>query len=121
MKEKILPELDDEFAKDCGPFQDVTELKADVRKKLEDAAKQKSDSGLRDQVVERLVDKNEVPVPPSLLQQEEQSMMRDLEGFMQMTGQSKATSMSEELHSTVHGRAERKVRAALLLGEIARL
>lgn len=121
IKEKVLPELDDEFAKDCGPFQTLLELRLDIRKKLEDAAKQKSDSGLRDQVVERLVDKNEVPVPPSLLQQEEQSMMRDLAGFMQMTGQGgKDMPMSEELHGTVHGRAERKVRAALLLGEIAR-
>lgn len=120
MKERILPDLDDEFAKDCGPFQTLLELRLDIRKKLEEAAKQKSESTLRDQVVERLVDKNEVPVPPSLQQQEEQSMIRDLQGFMQMTGQGQDVPMNEELQKTVKGRAERKVRAALLLGEIAR-
>lgn len=121
LKERILPDLDDEFAKDCGPFQTLLELRLDIRKKLEEAASQRSESALRDQVVERLVDKNEVPVPPSLLQQEEQSMLRDLAGFMQMTGQGGGEMpMNDELKKTVQGRAERKVRAALLLGEIAR-
>jgi trigger factor len=119
IKERLLPELDDEFAKDCGAFQTLLELRLDIRKRLEEHAKVRSDGALRDLVIERLVDKNPVPVPPSLIEQEEQRMVQEFAQFLSMTGQT-TTPLSEQMHKTMHGRAERKVRAAILLGEIAR-
>ena len=118
LQEKILPALDNEFAKDCGPFETVDALKADVKKKLEDAITARNQASLREQVVDRLVEKNQIPVPPSLLKQEEHHMMDELENFMKMTGQ--PIPSHDDMHHQVHDRAERKVRAALLLWEVAR-
>lgn len=119
IKERNLPELDDEFAKDCGDFKTLLELRLDIRKRLEESAKRRADGALRDLVIERLVDKNPVPVPPSMIEQEEEQMVREFAQFLSMTGQT-TTPLSEEMHKTMHSRAERKVRAAILLGEIAR-
>ena len=118
IKHKALPELDDEFAKDCGPFQTLLELRLDVRKKLEEAAKQRVENGLKEQAIERLVDKNPIPVPPSLVSQEEHQMAHDISGFLRMSGQQ--MQMPDDVTSRIRERAERKVRAALLFGEIAR-
>ncbi len=119
LKERTLPAVDDEFAKDCGDFPTLLELRHDIRKRLEETAKRRSDGALRDLVVERLVDKNPVPVPPSLIKQEEQRMVQEFAQFLSMTGQM-STPLSEEMHNTMHARAERKVLAAILLGELAR-
>ncbi len=119
IKERVLPEIDDEFAKDCGDFKTLLELRLDIRKHLEENAKRRSEGALRDLVIERLVDKNPVPVPPSLIEQQEQQMVQEFAQFLSMTGQT-TTPLSEEMHKTMHLRAERKVRGAILLGELAR-
>lgn len=119
IKERILPTLDDEFAKDCGDFKTLLELRLDVRKRLLEHAKTRSDGALRNLVVDRLIEKNPIPVPPSMIAQEEQRMAREFAQFLTMTGQT-TTPLSEEMHKTMHARAERQMRGAILLGEIAR-
>jgi trigger factor len=118
MREKILPELDDEFAKDCGDFATLLELRLDVRKKLEEVARRRGEAELREQAIEKLVDANPIPVPPSLIHHQEQMMAQELAQFLAYTGQD--SPMGEELQREMHARAERKVRAAILFGEIAR-
>jgi trigger factor len=118
MREKILPEVDDEFAKDCGDFATLLELRLDIRKKLEEAAKRRVEAEIRDQAVDKLVEANPIPVPPSLIEGQERAMMQELAQFLSYTGQD--APMTEELHKSMHVRAERKVRAAILFGEIAR-
>jgi trigger factor len=120
LKERVLPAVDDELAKDVGPFQTLLELRLDLRKKLEEAAKRRSEGAVRDAVVEKLVDANPVPVPPSLVEQEQRAMLREMVQFFQMTTGQAAPELDDETIATMRGRAERKVRAALLLGELAR-
>ncbi len=119
LKERILPAIDDEFAKDCGDFQTLLELRLDVRKRLEESARRRAEGALRDLVVERLVDKNPIIVPPSMVKEEQKQMVHEFAQFLSMTGQT-STPLSEEMHASMSSRAERKVRAALLLGELAR-
>ena len=118
MREKILPEVDDEFAKDCGDFGTLLELRLDLRKKLEEVAKRRGEAELKEQAIDKLVDANPIPVPPSLIEHQERMMVQELAQFLAYTGQD--SPMTEELHKEMHARAERKVRAAILFGEIAR-
>jgi trigger factor len=119
VREKVLPELDDELAKDLGDHQTLAELKTKTREQLEKGAKARADSAVREQLVEKLVEKNPVPVPPSLVSQAEQAMRQELAMFMQMTGQP-PQPLDEETEKTLRERAEKKVRAAILMGELAR-
>lgn len=116
LREKVLPELDDELAKDLGEYETLDELRQKTREKLVEAAKNRAQSSLREQVIEQLVEKNPVPVPPSLIDQQEQAMRRELAFLAQIAGPGFDFGASDEMRD----RAEKKVRAALLMGELAR-
>jgi trigger factor len=119
LKEKVLPDLDDEFAKDMGDeYESLEDLKKKIRDDLEESAKRKADSELKEQVVDKLIETNDIPVPPSMVQQQEQQMIMEFAQFMRMTGQN--MPLGEDLHDDVHKRALRRVKAAILLGGLAR-
>jgi len=120
LQERILPELDDELAKDLGDYQTLLELRLDIRKRLEEVARRRAESEIKEQLVDRLIDANDVPVPPSMVKQEEARMAYELAAFLQMTGNTRGPALAEELHDGMHERAERKVRAALILSAVAR-
>ncbi|MBX7194376.1 MAG: trigger factor [Sandaracinaceae bacterium] len=118
MKERKLPALDDELAKDIGDYASFAELTQKTRERLEESAKAQGERALRDLAIEKLVEKNAIPVPPSLLDQQLRAMLQEFMQLMQMMGQKPQLNpmMVEEMKP----RAEAKVRAALLLGELSR-
>lgn len=118
LRERILPELDDEFAKDVGEYETLADLRAKLRERLEESAKAKSESALREQAVEQLAIKNPIPVPPSLIDQQLRAMLGEYFQIMQMIGQQ--PDMGQDGFAEMRTRAESKVRAALLLGELSR-
>lgn len=117
LREKVLPALDDELAKDAGDYETLEELRAKTRERLQAAAEERSKSAVKEQLVEKLVEKNPIPVPPSLVTQQEAAMRKELQFFLQMTGQQ---GVVPELEEGLRERAENKVRAAILMGELAR-
>lgn len=79
LKEKQLPELDDDFAKAHTPFDSADELRADVRRDLERQARRHDDRELREALVDQLLDRNAVPVPESLERRYIGAMLQDIE------------------------------------------
>jgi trigger factor len=118
LHEKLLPELDDEFAKDCGDYETLLELRLKIREGLESNAKQQSDAQLKDQLIDSLIGLNDIPVPPSMVQQQQQMMMYEMAQFMQMAGQQGAPGA--DFFSGIDERAKRRVQAGILLGALAR-
>jgi trigger factor len=114
---KVLPALDDEFAKDLGEST-LAALRDSTRKRLEGAARERTDAEVREAVVEKLIDRNPVPVPPSMIDQELRAMLEQYVQIQSMLGQQ--LEFTEELQANFRQRAERKVRAGLLFGAIAR-
>jgi trigger factor len=120
IKERILPNLDDELAKDVGNFQTLVELRADIHTKLEKMVKDRSDTVLAEQIVEQLGEKNPVPVPPSLVEQQCRMMEMELLQNARRMGQRPTQADFQNIHGQVHADSEKKVRAGLLMAEIAR-
>ncbi len=118
LRERVLPELDDEFAKDVGEYETLTELRTKLRARLEEGAKAKSENQLRSHAVEELANKNPIPVPPSLTDQQLRSMLNEYVKIMQMIGQPPSFDPND-IHE-MRARAESKVRSAILLGELSR-
>lgn len=118
LHEKLLPELDDEFAKDCGDYATLLELRLKIREGLEGSAKQRSEAELKDQLIEGLIQANDIPVPPSMVRQQQQMMMYEMAQFMQMAGQQGAPGA--DFFSGIEERAQRRVQAGILLGSLAR-
>ncbi len=120
VKRRLLPALDDEFAKDVGNFQTLVELRADIHTRLERMLKGRAESAMADQVVDKLNENNPLDVPPSLVEQQCRMMEMELLQNARRAGQRVSQDDFRKIHGQVHADAERKVRAGLLMAAIAK-
>ncbi len=118
IKERVLPALDDEFAKDCGEYENLAGLKAKLEADQEKALKQKQSEAVAEQLVAELCSANPIPVPPSLVSQQAALTEREIAQAARRAGQ---RLDSAELRARINADAEQKVRAGLLMAEIAKI
>lgn len=118
IKERIFPKLDDDFAKDCEA-ESLDDLKAKLREKIAGELKQKASDAVAEQLVLALCRENPIPVPPSLVEQ--QSRVTEDELAQQARRRGQRFQLTGELRAQVRADSEMKVRAGLLMAEIARL
>lgn len=118
IKERQLPALDDEFAKDVGNFENLAALKDDIRARLGKQLEQQATESVAEQLVLGLCEKNPIPIPSSLVEQ--QCKMTESELAQQARRMGRPFRMDEQTHARVHADAEVKVRAGLLMAEIAK-
>jgi len=121
LKEKVLPELDDEFAKDLGAnFTTLVELRVDIFEKLKKAMKDRADQAVAEQIVLKLNEANPCEVPPSLVEAQARMMEQELSQQARRMGQRFTQEQARILATQVRADAERKVRAGLVMASIAR-
>jgi len=68
VREKVLPELDDDFALDQAGFDSLDELKEDIRAKLREADERRVEQAFREAVVDAVVKESQVEVPDALVE-----------------------------------------------------
>lgn len=119
IKERVLPAADDELAKDMGEFETLAELKADIKKQLEEQHKEQQENVLAERLVKALVEANPIPLPPSLVEQQMRVSEREVIMRAQMQGQ-QVTGVGEQLREQIKEDSETKVRAGLVMAEIAK-
>lgn len=120
IKRKILPDLDDEFAKDLGEYDSLAELRENIEKNLatrQDAATQQK---LRQAVVDVLVEKNSVDVPPVMVDRQLDFLMQDAEQAIQQSTDPRLREALDRLREESRTRAEQQVAGMLLLEAVAR-
>ncbi|MFO0679708.1 MAG: trigger factor [Polyangiaceae bacterium] len=120
IKEKVLPKLDDEFAKDVGDFASLDALKADIKSQLEKALKERSETSLAEQIVQKLNDANPLEVPPSLVEQQRRIMEQEIALQARRANARFTREQVDSLMGHIHQDAEKKVRAGLLMAAIAK-
>ena len=120
VKERELPAVDDELAKDVGSFGTLVELRADIHTKLEKMAKERSETSVAEQIVAKLNELNPCEGPPSLVMQQAQMLQQELTMQARRAGQRFTQQQAEELGRAVLADAERKVRAGLVMAGIAK-
>ncbi len=126
IREKELPELDDEFAGEVSEFDTLEEYKADVRAKLTET-KEKEAKNLREEaVVEAIVKDSDMEIPEAMVETRQKQMVDEFmqsitmqgltpEQYYQFTGASR-----ERLIAQVKPQAEKRIRARLVLEAIAK-
>jgi trigger factor len=119
LKERVLPELDDEFAKDLGEFATLAELTKDVEKSIEKGMKESADNAVAEQLVVELTKANPIPLPPSLVERQMRLTEQEILSQARRQGQT-ATGVGDELRQKILADSEVKVRAGLLMAEIAK-
>lgn len=86
VKVKEVPELNDEFAKDSSEFETLADLKADIKKKLEEANAEKAKREYEDELIKKVTENAEVDIPDVMIEKEVDFMVRDLEMKLKYQG-----------------------------------
>lgn len=126
VKELELPKLDDEFAKAVSDNQTLDDLKADIRRRLQNVAESRRRRDLGNKIVEKLVESHDFPLPEILIEREIDNMVSDGAGMAARMGMSyddylKAAGKTEdELRKEYRPDAEKRVKATLILESIAK-
>ena len=120
IKQKVLPTLDDEFAKDHGEHGSLEELKAAIRKRLEEELKHYQDEDLKEKIMTRLIENHALTIPPSMVERQTRYLMERYQSQIQQAGaESDPAPPMEEARKNLEGRAARQVQATLLVEKIS--
>ena len=79
IKEKELPELDDEFAKDVSEFDTLEDLKADAKAKLQKTKDEYADRELENKLVKMAAENATVEIPEAMIDSQVENMVYDFE------------------------------------------
>ncbi|MBE7053317.1 MAG: trigger factor [Ruminococcaceae bacterium] len=88
IKEKQLPEINDDFIKDISEFDTVDEYKADIKAKLDKSNEDKAKAELENKLVEKLVEGIEVEIPECMIKTQLDNIAQDFDYRLQMQGMS---------------------------------
>ena len=128
VNELRLPELNDEFAAKCGPFTDVKELKADIKREITAQKEREAKEKLKDELVAELADSSKVALPELLIDDQMRSIEQDLmqnlsyrgltmDSYLKTQGfKDKADWQKKEARPA----AEKRVKAGLVLAELSK-
>lgn len=119
IKEKSLPALDDEFAKDAGAAS-LEDLKTKIRKDLEATQARAQRQDLEKQVIDGLLQRNTFDVPPSQVADRAKHLTEQLRSFLREQGASDEEwkANQDKLMERNRPEAERQVRLSYILGKI---
>ena len=127
IKESVLPEADDEFAKDVSEFDTFAEYRADVQAKLAERAEKAAEAAFEEKIIDALLEKMEADIPAVMFDEETDNFVRDYESRMRMQGLDLATYFKytgmtlENLKEQMRPQAEKQVKVRLALEKIAKL
>jgi trigger factor len=125
VREKVLPELDDDFASEASEFETLEELRADIAKRVSEAVDERAEQDFRVAAVDAAVDAATVEMPDALVQAraeerwdrvERQLAARGMDpnAYLQMQGKTR-----EELLEESKPDAERELKREAVLAAIA--
>lgn len=119
IKQAVIPELNDEFAKDAGGHENVSELRAGIRKDLEARKKSEAATAQREAILVKLIESHSFDAPPSMVEEELNFMLkRQLERLARQGADPE--QLNRDMFREEHrGLAERRVKGVLLLDAIA--
>jgi len=96
VKERELPELDDDFAQTASEFDTLDELRADVRTRVEGMKAVQQGVQARDRVLEALLAKVEIPLPEGVITAEIESRNHNLAHQLEAASMTKADFLAAE-------------------------
>jgi len=124
IKEKELPELDDEFAKDVSEFDTLDEYKADVKEKLEELAQNNMKAEMENNLLQKIVENANVDIPDPMIDSEIDRQINELDFTLRYQGLSleqyltfTGTSM-DDIRSQYRDQAYNTVKLGLVLEKI---
>ncbi len=126
IKEKQLPEVDNDFVTEATEFETVEEWRKDIADKMKDAKAEFAQNTMKNEVVSKLTDIVEVEVPAVMIENEIDAMMRDFEQKLSYQGLNLdqyflySGTSRDDLAENMREDAEKRVKIGLALEKIAK-
>ena len=128
VNELKLPEPNDEFAAKCGPFTEMKEVKADIKRELTAQKEREADEKFKDALVGELTEKSKAALPELLVEDQLRSIERDLTQNLMYSGLSLDSYLKtqgfkdkeEWTKKEARPAAEKRVKAGLVLAELSK-
>ncbi|HCP08625.1 MAG TPA: trigger factor [Candidatus Moranbacteria bacterium] len=127
VQERQIPAVDDEFAKSLGKFETLEALKKNMKDGMAEESKQKMKDKQRSEYIEKIIENSKVELPEVLVRQEIHTMLHEFDQQLQGMGMTVDTYLAQlkkdkkELEKDWEPQAEKRVKSALALQEIAKL
>ena len=86
IKEKQLPELNDEFAGEVSEFETLAEYKEDIRKKLTEKKEEDAKAAKEDAVIQTIIDGAQMEIPEAMVETQQRQLVDDFAQRLQMQG-----------------------------------
>ncbi len=124
IKTKEMPELDDEFVKDVSEFDTLDELKADIKKHIEESKTSEAKTDFENQLMEQVIDNMECEIPECMFEHRTDEMIQDYSYRLQMQGIDLNTYLSylgqdmDAFKESFKEGAQRQVKASIALEAI---
>ena len=124
VKQKKLPTLDDEFAKDCGPYASLHELRDKLRGQMEKALKRDIEESYKDTLLKRLIETHHFDLPDTLVERElstivQQKLQARQRGNVTDSPPPPDAEELKKIREEHREDANRRVKAGLILEAIA--
>lgn len=127
VQERQTPEINDEFAKSLGSFENLEALKKNLKEGIEHENKHKIEEERRTQYLDMIVEKTEVDLPEVLIHEEIHKMLDEFEQQTMAMGMnldqylSQLKKSKDDLEKDWEPQAEKRVKSALALREIVKM
>jgi len=127
VQERELPNIDDEFAKSLGKFDNIGALKKSISEGIEIESKKKNQEKWRAEIIEKIATDSQIDLPDLLVEQEIEKMMAEFEQNIARMGLQLETYLENikksksEIAEGWREAAEKRVKAAIVLREIAKI
>ena len=124
IKEKQLPEVDDEFASEVSAFDTLEAYKADLKQNLEDKKFKEAKSAKTDAVIDAIIASSEMDIPEAMIKTEQRQMLNDFARRMQMQGLSMEQyfqftgTTADMLMEQSKPQAEQRIKTSLVIDAI---
>ena len=124
IKERKMPELNDEFAQKVGPFKTVDDLKADIQKYLDSQRERTNKQNSENEVFKAVIDASNVDIPESMIEREVASLKEEYKQRLAAQGITWETLVKsqgeDELTKNLHEDAKTRIKNSLVIDKIAK-
>ena len=125
VKAEELPELDDDFASEASEFDTLDEYKADIRKELEKSKASRAENAMKNKVIEKVFEANDIDVPDVMVESEIDNMISEFDQQLRSQGLDLNTYMQylgkdpKEMRDELKDEAFKKTKTRMIVSAVA--
>ena len=123
IKEKELPELDDDFAQEVSEFETFAELRESLEKQYQEKATNETEQNIYSAIIDELLEHTTIDLPQTMMEEEVQNILmqtaRQLEGYGMDIKQFFTSEMVGKMRETAKPEASKNLHSTLIIEKIA--